>query len=88
MSGYLVTIGAFDGVHLGHRWLLAQVVDRARQLRTQSMVVTFHPHPDVVLYRRFHESSLTGGRSQHSPLLRSLRAKLEREQQERGEGES
>jgi glycosyltransferase involved in cell wall biosynthesis len=35
---------------------------------------------EVVLYRRFHETSLTGGRSFHNPLLRSLRAKLEREQ--------
>jgi alpha-1,6-rhamnosyltransferase len=34
---------------------------------------------EVVLYRRFHETSLTGGRSFHNPLLRSLRAKLERE---------
>ncbi len=34
--------------------------------------------PDVVLYRRFRESSLTGGRSSHEPLLRSLRARLER----------
>jgi glycosyltransferase involved in cell wall biosynthesis len=38
--------------------------------------------PDVVLYRRYREGSLTGARSFHNPLLRSLRAKLEREQSE------
>lgn len=35
--------------------------------------------PDVVLVRRYREGSLTGGRSIHYPLLRSLRAKMERE---------
>jgi GT2 family glycosyltransferase len=42
--------------------------------------------PDVVLFRRFREASLTGGQSFHNPLLRSLRAKLEREQAQRGGG--
>lgn len=37
--------------------------------------------PDLVLYRRYHESSLTGGQPPTTPLLRSLRAKLERDQQ-------
>ncbi len=37
--------------------------------------------PNVMLYRRFRETSLTGGDPHHSSLLRSLRAKLEREQE-------
>jgi glycosyltransferase involved in cell wall biosynthesis len=37
--------------------------------------------PEIVLYRRYQPSSLTGGRAPHEPLLRSLRAKLAREQQ-------
>lgn len=41
--------------------------------------------PEVVLYRRYHESSLTGGRAPHEPLLRSLHAKLERERQRQRE---
>ena len=35
--------------------------------------------PEIVLYRRFHDSSLTGGRPPQQPVLRSLRAKLDRE---------
>ncbi len=35
--------------------------------------------PDVVLYRRFRPTSLTGGRTFHDSLLHSLRAKLDRE---------
>jgi riboflavin kinase / FMN adenylyltransferase len=45
----IVTIGNFDGVHLGHQMLLRQVVDRARALGVGSYAVTFHPHPAQVL---------------------------------------
>lgn len=45
----ILTIGVFDGVHLGHRHLIGQVVERARQLGCLSGVITFHPHPAAVL---------------------------------------
>ncbi len=45
----VVTIGAFDGVHLGHQALIAQVVAMARARGWRSVVVTFFPHPAVVL---------------------------------------
>ncbi len=44
-----VTIGNFDGVHLGHRHLLAQVVEDARAHNRTPAVVTFQPHPRQVL---------------------------------------
>jgi riboflavin kinase/FMN adenylyltransferase len=44
-----VTIGNFDGVHLGHQQLFAEVVDRARRSSGSSVVVTFDPHPLRVL---------------------------------------
>jgi riboflavin kinase/FMN adenylyltransferase len=40
-----VTIGNFDGVHLGHHMLFAEVVSRAYQMKGTSVVVTFEPHP-------------------------------------------
>jgi len=40
-----VTIGNFDGVHLGHHMLFAEVVSRAYQKPGTSVVVTFEPHP-------------------------------------------
>ncbi len=46
----IVTIGNFDGVHLGHQYMLGQVVDRARALGLRSYAVTFDPDPQVVLY--------------------------------------
>src|SRR5688572_19008478 len=45
----VATIGAFDGVHLGHRALLSHVVQRASELQSTSWCVTFDPHPDVVM---------------------------------------
>lgn len=44
-----VTIGNFDGVHLGHREMFRRVVSRARDMGGFSLVVTFSPHPLKVL---------------------------------------
>jgi riboflavin kinase/FMN adenylyltransferase len=55
----IVTIGTFDGVHLGHRALLEQVVERARVLGRRSFAVTFYPHPQRVLFGR-NVPTLTG----------------------------
>lgn len=44
-KGSCVTIGNFDGVHVGHQRLIACVRDRAAQLRLPSVVITFEPHP-------------------------------------------
>jgi riboflavin kinase/FMN adenylyltransferase len=45
----VVTIGNFDGVHLGHQHILGRVRDRARAENLASAVLTFHPHPARVL---------------------------------------
>lgn len=41
----VLTIGNFDGVHLGHREIFRRVVDKARELNGTATVVTFEPHP-------------------------------------------
>src|SRR5229473_736519 len=45
----VVTIGNFDGVHLGHREILRRVVERARKTVSLAAAVTFDPHPLKVL---------------------------------------
>lgn len=45
----VVTIGSFDGVHRGHREVLRQLTDYARQTGGSSVVITFWPHPAAVL---------------------------------------
>jgi riboflavin kinase/FMN adenylyltransferase len=62
----VVTVGAFDGIHLGHRALIAATVAEARRLRLPAVVVTFAPHPAAVL------------RPERAPALLTTRAeKLE-----------
>ncbi len=48
----LLTIGVFDGVHLGHQHLLRHLVTRAHEKGCQAGVVTFKTHPEKVLKRR------------------------------------
>jgi riboflavin kinase/FMN adenylyltransferase len=43
--GSVVTIGSFDGLHLGHRQLLDQVISKARELDVPSLVMSFEPTP-------------------------------------------
>ena len=45
----ILTIGAFDGVHRGHQSLIGAVVERARATDRLAALITFHPHPVVVL---------------------------------------
>lgn len=45
----VVTIGTFDGVHLGHRVILERIKQLAQAQRGESVVVSFHPHPKLVL---------------------------------------
>ena len=45
----IVTIGTFDGVHLGHQAVFKQMVDKARQIRGETVVITFFPHPRIVI---------------------------------------
>ena len=46
----VVTIGNFDGVHCGHRMVIASVIDRAKTVNARSVAVTFHPHPAHILH--------------------------------------
>ncbi len=48
-GGSVITFGNFDGLHLGHRNLLQDVIQSALNLRLPSVVFTFKPHPRVVL---------------------------------------
>jgi len=50
----VVTIGTFDGVHLGHQKIIARLNDRARVASGESVVLTFEPHPRMVLHPDDH----------------------------------
>jgi riboflavin kinase / FMN adenylyltransferase len=44
-----VTIGNFDGVHLGHRRLIARLLEEAGREKLKALVITFDPHPKMIL---------------------------------------
>ncbi len=48
-SNVVLTIGMFDGVHLGHSKLLEHTMQKANALNAKSVVLTFWPHPRIVL---------------------------------------
>jgi riboflavin kinase/FMN adenylyltransferase len=50
-----VTVGVFDGIHLGHKALLDQLVLRAKNAGGESVVITFNPHPRLVLSEKIEE---------------------------------
>lgn len=43
--GSVITVGTFDGVHLGHHRVLEEIAERARRSGRRSLLVTFEPHP-------------------------------------------
>jgi len=54
-----IAIGTFDGIHLGHQAIIRELVDGARRVGIPSVVITFHPHPAVVLKKRTYSFYLT-----------------------------
>ena len=48
-NGFVITQGTFDGVHLGHQHVLKQVVNLANLYKKPSLLITFHPHPRLVV---------------------------------------
>ncbi len=52
-DGLVLTVGFFDGVHAGHRFLIKQVKEVADEEHLKSALFTFWPHPRIVLHERY-----------------------------------
>jgi len=64
-----VTVGSFDGIHLGHQQILQQLKEQASSCECLSTLVTFHPHPKQVLG---HRVELLTPLPEKLPLLQKL----------------
>lgn len=63
----VITIGTFDGVHMGHRQVLGKLKEEAKAINGETVVITFHPHP-----RKVVSSTILGIR-----LINTLDEKIE-----------
>jgi len=55
----VITIGTFDGVHSGHEMIIQRVRELARRVDGESVLLTFHPHPRLVLFQEIGLELLT-----------------------------
>lgn len=53
-KGTMVTIGTFDGVHIGHKSILKRLTESAKKDDLDSVLLTFFPHPRMVLQKETH----------------------------------
>lgn len=45
----VITIGTFDGVHLGHQKIIAELRQQAERMQGEAVIITFHPHPRKIV---------------------------------------
>lgn len=70
-EGTVVTVGTFDGVHLGHMAVLKEIAERARAVGRKSVLVTFDPHPLMVVNPMAAPPELTWGPERREMLAQS-----------------
>lgn len=68
----VIATGFFDGVHLGHRFILQQLLEEARKRGDESMVVTFWPHPRNVLQNDARNLRLLTSMEEKKKLLTDI----------------
>ena len=55
----IVTVGTFDGLHVGHQKILRMLVDKSRAIGSRSVAITFKPHPQEIIGHRKVELLMT-----------------------------
>lgn len=65
----VVTTGTFDGVHLGHQKIIKRLKDVAREEQGETVLLTFYPHPRMVLFPDDNELKMLNTQSEKIALL-------------------
>ena len=72
LKNAVVTSGTFDGVHLGHQKILQRVLEIAERINGETVLITFWPHPRLVLFPEEHKLRLLSTFEEKAKLLREL----------------
>lgn len=67
----IVTLGTFDGIHLGHKKIIKEVVNKAADYGDESFLITFHPHPRKIISRG-HNIKLLNTSTEKLEMFKSL----------------
>jgi len=65
----VVTAGTFDGVHLGHQKIISRLIDVAKEEQGETVLLTFYPHPRMVLFPDDNELKLLNTQQEKIRLL-------------------
>src|SRR4051812_9419030 len=71
IANAVVTIGTFDGVHLGHQQIIKRLKDLAIEDKGETVVLSFFPHPRMVLQPDDNDLKLITTMPERIELLRS-----------------
>ena len=67
----ILTIGTFDGVHIGHQKIISQLLAASKNKNEASVILTFFPHPRMVL-QKDNEVKMINTLGEKSKLLENL----------------
>ncbi len=67
----VLTIGTFDGVHLGHQKIIGQLIEKAKSIHGESVVLSFFPHPRMVLFPEQTDLKLINSLDEKINLLKA-----------------
>jgi riboflavin kinase/FMN adenylyltransferase len=69
----VITIGTFDGVHRGHQKLIERINQLAKSVNGESIIITFHPHPRIVINPEDKSLRLLNTPDEKIALLKSFK---------------
>ncbi len=72
LDNAVVTIGTFDGVHLGHQKIISQLVEKANKNKGESVILTFFPHPRMIINPGDHQLMMINTMPEKATLMEEL----------------
>jgi riboflavin kinase / FMN adenylyltransferase len=72
LDNAIVTIGTFDGVHFGHQKIIKQLVEKAKSDNGESVILTFFPHPRMIIDPENQELKMINTINEKAEILKGL----------------